>query len=556
MSVPSSFVVDADAQGQRLDRFLGDRVEHVSREKVKKAIQQGHCRVQGLVVLTPGTRLTPGQKVELHVPAPSRTVQPEDGAIAPLWHDTHVLVLDKPAGITVHPCPSCPEGTLVQRLAAHFPQLMEQEGLRPGIVHRLDKDTSGLLLVALSEEARLQLSADFAARRVGKEYLALVRGVPPAEGESREPLGRHPLAKVKMAVVPENRGGRPAHSTWRVLYADPGQRFSLISVTIHTGRTHQIRVHMAHAGFPLWGDALYGPPPGRPHGPRQDKSGTAPRPAPKNAAPQADLDPAPRQMLHAWKLTLAHPVSGEPLSFTCPPPPDILATALALSRRMQRIVVTGLPGCGKSTLLHCWQDAGLPVWSADEVVARLYAPGGHGHDFLRTRFGDRFVPAPKAAVDRKALRLAMDEDAFLRQEVESAVHTLVRQDLEQFWLAAAAAGQELAAAEIPLYLETGWDGAEEPLCEQPWLVGVSCAAPLRHRRLAQHRGWSEERCAQMDRWQWPEERKMRACRQVLHNDGDQAALACAALEALQTVRRHREERAARLADELGHIWQA
>lgn len=537
MSTLHTLQVPHESAGHRLDSFCGEHIENVSREKIKKAIQDGACYVQGLVVTTPGTRLIPGQVVELDLPQPTSTVQPEEGDIAPLWNDEHLLVLDKPAGITVHPCPSCPQGTLVQRLATHFPQLMQQEGLRPGIVHRLDKDTSGLLAVALTEGARLKLSADFASRLVGKEYLALVRGVPVAEGESHEPLGRHPLAKVKMAVVAENKGGRPAHSQWRVLYAAPDGRFALVAVRIHTGRTHQIRVHLAHAGFPLWGDNLYGP------------QGKVP-------------DPAPRQMLHAWQLTLPHPVTDEELTFACPPPPDMLETALALARRPSHVVITGLPGCGKSALLHFWETQGVPTWSADAVVSALYAPGGHGHEFLRVRFGDRFVAGPRAEVDRAALREAMSKDSFLRQEVEEAIHMLVRADLHRFWGEAEArhdapcSSSPLTAAEIPLFLEKGWETIKNASKSRDIrLVGVACPEAIRHERLKNHRQWTQEQCRQMDSWQWPEERKMQACQYIVNNDSTEQALSKAAANTLELLHKARKDEEVTLREHLQSLWK-
>ena len=207
------------------------------------------CRIDGLPVSTASLKLKAGQEVRLDLPDTANELRAEDEAVDILWQDEHLLLCNKPAGLTVHPCPSCPENTLVQRLLHHFPRLREQEGLRPGVVHRLDKDTSGLLLVALDEPTRLRMSEAFARREVHKEYLALVQGVPPQTGTCREPLGRHPTAKVKMAVVPENRGGKAAHSDWRVLWSSPRKDFSLVAVRIHTGRTHQIRVHMAHVGY-------------------------------------------------------------------------------------------------------------------------------------------------------------------------------------------------------------------------------------------------------------------------------------------------------------------
>ena len=342
--------------GQRLDKALCGLLPDLSRAAVQRAISAGACRIDGLPVSTASLKLKAGQEVRLDLPDTANELRAEDEAVDILWQDEHLLLCNKPAGLTVHPCPSCPENTLVQRLLHHFPRLREQEGLRPGVVHRLDKDTSGLLLVALDEPTRLRMSEAFARREVHKEYLALVQGVPPQTGTCREPLGRHPTAKVKMAVVPENRGGKAAHSDWRVLWSSPRKDFSLVAVRIHTGRTHQIRVHMAHVGHPLLGDALYAP------------------------APVAAR--APRQMLHAWHISFCHPLSGEALVFFCPPPDDMLRTILNNSSRMQRLVITGNPGCGKSTLTHALEEAGLPTVSADALVAQLYAAGGEMADYL------------------------------------------------------------------------------------------------------------------------------------------------------------------------------
>ena len=329
--------------GQRLDKALCGLLPDLSRAAVQRAITAGTCRIDGLPVSAASLKLKAGQEVRLDLPDTANELRAEDEAVDILWQDEHLLLCNKPAGLTVHPCPSCPENTLVQRLLHHFPRLREQEGLRPGVVHRLDKDTSGLLLVALDEPTRLRMSEAFARREVHKEYLALVQGVPPQTGTCREPLGRHPTAKVKMAVVPENRGGKAAHSDWRVLWSSPRKDFSLVAVRIHTGRTHQIRVHMAHVGHPLLGDALYAP------------------------APVAAR--APRQMLHAWHISFCHPLSGEALEFFCPPPDDMLRAILNNSSRMQRLVITGNPGCGKSTLTHALEEAGLPTVSADALVA-------------------------------------------------------------------------------------------------------------------------------------------------------------------------------------------
>ncbi len=521
-----------EGQGGRLDVFLGGYITDISREKIKKAIQQGQCRVDGLPVTSASTKIKSGQKVSLSLVPPATHIEPEEGEVDVLWADEHVLICLKPAGLTVHPCPSCMENTLIQRLAGKYPQLLEQEGQRPGIVHRLDKDTSGLMVVALSEQARLNLSEDFAERRVHKQYLALVQGVPTEYGEITEPIGRHPQVKVKMAVVPESKGGRPAHSAYEVLYADPEQAFALVQVTIYTGRTHQIRVHMAHLGFPLWGDVLYGA-----------------KPYVGKATAKSHTLPAQRQMLHAWQLEFTHPITQEECHFYAAPPEDMLQCAVALSEKMQKIVITGLPGCGKSAFLQAITALGVPIWSADAVVSQLYAVGGAGYEFFASRFGTRFIASSGAELNRTALRLAMQEDPFLRQEVECAIHGMVRENCQQFWEYCQREGHDFAAAEMPLYLENSWQHREEA-----HIVGVACTETLRHERLQAKRGWSLEQCRMMDSWQWPEEKKLLACHTVINNDGTAEALMEAAACYMQEVREQYEQRLQDVATHLQDLW--
>ncbi|MGE9985909.1 dephospho-CoA kinase [Desulfovibrio sp. SGI.169] len=518
-------LITAKTAGLRLDRALRDALPDMSRAALQKAVLAGRCQVDGLPATRPDARVKSGQRVLLCLPRTENTLAAEEGHLELIWQDASLVVCNKPAGLTVHPCPSCQEHTLVQRLLGRFPQLARLDGLRPGIVHRLDKDTSGLLLVALNEAARLALSAAFARREVRKEYLALVSGLPPERGECREALGRHPTAKVKMTVLPEARGGKAAHTTWRRLWHAPDKRVSLLAVRIHTGRTHQIRVHLAHLGHPLLGDRLYAPSPAR--------------------------DLAPRQMLHAWRLAFIHPGSGEEMQFVCPPPEDMPLAALAACRRMRRVVITGNPGSGKSALTGLLAAQGLPTVSADAVVADLYAPGGEAAAWLERRCGGR-VSAKDGGVDKTALLTAMRADPLLRRDVEETVHALVRIAIENFWYEQESANAPLAVAEVPLYFECGWQNAFSPT---PLTVGVHCPLSLRLQRIMDSRGWNEEKAAALEAWQWPESRKEAACDLLVDNSGPPEALENAARALLNDLERIRLDEEAAQRRRLEELWR-
>ncbi len=538
------FLAGTEAVGQRLDRFLSAQLPECSRASLKKAVEQGCCTVNGLPVTNAAAKIRAGQDIVLALPDAACGVQAEAGDLDVLWRDEHLAVVNKPAGLTVHPCPSCPEGTLVHRLLAHFPQLAAQEGLRPGIVHRLDKDTSGLLIIALTEAARLRLSSAFAGREVHKEYLALVHGVPPQEGECHAPIGRHPQIKVKMAVVPENRGGRPAHSAWRVLWQAPDGQCSLLAVRIFTGRTHQIRVHMAYCGHPLWGDAVYG------------VNDAADAEAARLALAQAPSLPAAelpaRQMLHAWRIRFRHPLTDAMLEFCCPPPPDMPDAAVQISlRRMRRLVITGNPGCGKSSLTARLAALGLPAFSADAEVGRLYARGAAGWDFLRQRYGSRFL-REDGELNRPALLAAMRAEQDVRREAEHYLHMLVHDALETFWRTEEARGTRCAVAEVPLYFEAGWQSSTS--LPAPLVIGVTCPMPVRHARLLATRGWSAETSATLEAWQWAEARKAAACHWLVDNSGAEQALDAQARDTLRRVEELRAEEETALRRHLTALW--
>ena len=311
---------DADDAGQRLDRVLQRHVPELSRSRFKQLILDGAVARDGIAQRDPAQRVQAGQCFAVVLPEPADPVpaaQPMPLAIR--FEDEHLIVIDKPAGLVMHPAPGNPEGTLVNALLAHCGDSLAGIGgvRRPGIVHRLDKDTSGLLVVAKTEPAHHALSRDFAGRRIERAYSAFVWGVPvPSAGEISGNIGRSPRNRKKMAVVPESRG-KPAATRYRV-----EQRFAdhaaLIECRLLTGRTHQIRVHLAHAGHPLIGDPVYGTRAGR---------GMA-----RLGSEGAAIAGFPRQALHARLLGFIHPATGEKLRFESPLPDDLLKLKKNLER--------------------------------------------------------------------------------------------------------------------------------------------------------------------------------------------------------------------------------
>jgi len=294
----TQLTIPPEAAGQRLDAWLARALPELSRSHIQRSIEQGLATVNGQAVKA-SARLQGGESVALHAAPPtSPTLEPEPIPLTVIYEDDDLLVVDKPAGLVVHPAPGHSSGTLVNALLARWRTFKgPQGGLRPGIVHRLDKDTSGLLMVAKSDAAMLKLAAQLKERRVKKEYLALVEGrLEPAEGRIEAPVGRHPTQRQHMAVI---RGGRNATSHYTVERYLPG--FSLVRVKPVTGRTHQIRVHLAFTGHPVAGDQFYG---------------------------RQQVPNLPRQFLHATRLGFFQPTSGQWLELESPLPPD-LASFLA-----------------------------------------------------------------------------------------------------------------------------------------------------------------------------------------------------------------------------------
>ena len=301
--------------GERLDRFLAAAVseQNVSRTRVKSLIEAGHASIDGATVKDPSQLLRAGQTASLHLPPP---VDPApSGENIPLqivYEDEHLLVIDKPAGLVVHPAGGHETGTLVNALIAHCGASLSGIGgvKRPGIVHRLDKDTSGLLVVAKTDAAHHGLAKLFADHGktlpLTREYLAFVWGTPARpSGTIDASLGRHATGRQKIAVVPEGRGRR-AVTHWRLIESFAGEA-SLVSCRLETGRTHQIRVHMAHMGHSVLGDPLYA-------------TGFKSKAARLPSEAQANLDALSRQALHAAVLGFPHPVTDVPMRFESPLP--------------------------------------------------------------------------------------------------------------------------------------------------------------------------------------------------------------------------------------------
>jgi 23S rRNA pseudouridine1911/1915/1917 synthase len=313
--IPEEYSVEAatvppELHGMRLDAGAARLFDRHSRSRLQYWIAQGHVRVNSRITTQARHRLRGGDELRLRAPAaPSAQAAPQKIRLDVVYEDADLVVLDKPAGLTVHPGAGRPDRTLLNALLHRYPQVRRLD--RGGLVHRLDKDTSGLLVVALSPRAQQRLVEAMAARRVRREYDALVVGLLPAGGSVRAAIGRHPRDRTKMTVL---ASGRPAVTHYRVL-----ERFAQhthLRVKLETGRTHQIRVHMAYIRHPVVGDPVYG---GRAH-----------RGAGLPDALRQQLAAFPRQALHARELEFTHPVTGAVHTFTREPPADLRELLVAL----------------------------------------------------------------------------------------------------------------------------------------------------------------------------------------------------------------------------------
>jgi 23S rRNA pseudouridine1911/1915/1917 synthase len=307
------FLVTPEDAGQRLDRYLAARLPELSRTRLQELIDEGRVRVEGRAARR-AHRVAAGEAIEVEVlPRPPLRAVPEDIPLEILYEDEDLVVVNKPAGMIVHAGAGTATGTLVNALLHRLGQLSGVGGqLRPGIVHRLDRGTSGVLVVARHDEAHRQLAEQFRVRRVEKTYLALVHGSLKHDAGSIDlPVARDLRRRTRMTA--RRRQGREARTDWRVLARLDG--FTLVEVSLHTGRTHQIRVHFSALGHPVVGDALYGAP-------RQVRAG------------RQTLPPLGRNFLHAARIRFQHPRRAEAVEVRAPLPSELRAYLEGLARAL------------------------------------------------------------------------------------------------------------------------------------------------------------------------------------------------------------------------------
>ena len=291
-----TFSVPPEAEGERLDRWLSAQLPGLSRSRVQRLIREGHVRIDGKSVTKPHTSLRAGSCVELEIPADEGSeLVPEPMDLEILYEDDDLVVVNKPSGVVVYPAAGHTRGTLVQGLLCGRKLSSVGAPRRPGVVHRLDKETSGAIVLAKRDFAHYELIRQFKARRVKKIYLTLVHGLVVEDiGQVEAAIGRDPRHRELMTV--RTHSGKAALTEFRVLARFPDEERTLLWVRPHTGRTHQIRVHLSAIGHPIVGDPVYGP-----------------KSQPKEAK---------RLMLHAWVLGFTHPRTGEWIEVTAPPPPE------------------------------------------------------------------------------------------------------------------------------------------------------------------------------------------------------------------------------------------
>jgi 23S rRNA pseudouridine1911/1915/1917 synthase len=304
-----TIILTATHGGDRLDRWLAEQLPDLSRSRLQKLIEDGQVQINHQSCTDKKQKVTLGDRLTLTIPEPEPlNLQPEAIPLDILYEDGELIILNKPAGLVVHPAPGHATGTLVHALLYHCSDLAGIGGIhRPGIVHRLDKDTSGAIAIAKTDLAHQHLQAQLKAKTARRDYWAVVHGAPSAEkGTINLPIGRHLGDRKKMAVIPLEKGGREAVTHWQVL--ERLGNYSWLEFRLETGRTHQIRVHSSHIGHPILGDPIY------------------------SSAKSIGIK-LTGQVLHAYRLTLIHPTTGETIEAIAPPPPEFEKLLTILRQR-------------------------------------------------------------------------------------------------------------------------------------------------------------------------------------------------------------------------------
>jgi 23S rRNA pseudouridine1911/1915/1917 synthase len=302
--------LQVEEEGERLDRYLAEELSELSRSRIQQLIEQGNVQLNEKICASKKVTVRLGDRIILTIPEiRPLNLQPQDIPLDILYEDDQILIVNKSAGLVVHPAPGHADGTLVNALLAHCPNLPGIGGVqRPGIVHRLDKDTTGAIAIAKTEQAHKSLQAQLKAKTACREYLGVVYGAPKTDaGTVNLPIGRHPVDRKRMAIVPVESGGREAITHWQI--RERMANFTLMHFQLETGRTHQIRVHSTQIGHPIVGDPIYGSG----HSLKVNLSG---------------------QALHACRLKLIHPVSEELVEVTAPLPHEFLTLLGRLRGRM------------------------------------------------------------------------------------------------------------------------------------------------------------------------------------------------------------------------------
>jgi 23S rRNA pseudouridine1911/1915/1917 synthase len=305
----SPIYLQAETCADRLDRFLADRIPDLSRSRIQALIESGQVTLNDRICTSKKIAIQTGDHLQVSIPDPlPLELKPTPIPLDILYEDEEIIIINKPAGLVVHPAPGHADDTLVNALLAHCDTLAGIGGVqRPGIVHRLDKDTTGAIVVAKTDAALQHLQAQLKAKTARREYLGVVYGAPASEGGTIDkPIGRHRIDRQKMAITSEERGGRTAITHWSI--EERIGNYTLIRFQLETGRTHQIRVHAADMGHPIIGDPIY------------------------SSRHNIGVN-LPGQALHAWKLTLQHPTSEETIVATAPHPETFVKLLDVLRRR-------------------------------------------------------------------------------------------------------------------------------------------------------------------------------------------------------------------------------